>query len=207
MLFLDVLLNIGLAENTPVFELFFLSFPLSKWPFPIFSKERCASSCHFVLDKNLQTGIKEPIQSVGSSWAVNYSKIGLQICLPNQMLSHHFNKGEGETNIEHLVIHDKWLIMILLLCMNSKEFGENQIITTINSLHPEHVFLALTFLKWKIKARIDAEPILEGNIYPWICGESTNCLIKKSISKNILWDNNILLKCSINLWYIYVIFW
>lgn len=27
--------------------------------------------------------------------------------------------------------------------------SENQIITTINSLHPEHVFLALTFFKVK----------------------------------------------------------
>ena len=67
--FLDVLLtNIGLPENTPVFDLFF--FPLSSFLsglFTYFSKERCAPSCHFVFDKNLQTGIKETIQSVGSS--------------------------------------------------------------------------------------------------------------------------------------------
>lgn len=37
----------------------------------------------------------------------------------------------------------------LIIMHEFEKSSENQIITTINFLHPEHVFLALTFLKVK----------------------------------------------------------
>lgn len=80
-------------------------FLFSKWPFPIFFKKRKMLLLVILsLIKISRQESKRQFKVLVLAEQVNYSKDRTTDLFANQMLSHHFNKGEGETN-EHLVIH------------------------------------------------------------------------------------------------------